>query len=112
MPVSRSSSQLLAAVTLLAGGLLAGCSGSVSVGDETTVDADQVAGRVSDQLEQRVGRAPDSVDCPDDLDAEVGATVRCTLTDGETQLGVDVTVTEVDGDTVRFSVQVDDQPKG
>lgn len=39
------------------------------------------------------------------------ATVRCTLTDGETQLGVDVTATEVDGDTVRFSVQVDDQPK-
>lgn len=110
MPVPRSSSSALAALALLAGGLLAGCSASVSIGNDT-VDADELASQVSDQLEQQVGRAPDSVDCPEDLDAEEGATTRCTLTDGGVEVGVDVEVTAVEDDTVSFDIQVDDAPQ-
>lgn len=50
------------------------------------------------------------VTCPDDLTAEVGATTRCTLTAGGTELGVDVEVTEVSGGDVSFDIQVDEQP--
>jgi hypothetical protein len=38
------------------------------------VEADDVASQVSDQLEAEVGQRPDSVDCPEDLQGEVGAT--------------------------------------
>lgn len=88
---------------------LAGC--SLEVGNSGPVPASEVAQQVSDQLEARVGRAPDAVECPDDLEAEVGATLRCTLTDGDTELGVDIEVTEVDGSDVRFDIQVDDAPQ-
>ena len=58
-----------------------------------------------------VGRAPDSVDCPDDLKGEVGATTRCTLRDGGESYGVDVNVTKVEGTDVKFDLKVDDQPQ-
>ena len=87
-------------------GVLAGCgAGSVASGD--------VATAAEDSLEEQVGQRPD-VSCPEDLEAEVGATTRCTLTadglDGE--YGVTVTVTEVDGDRASFDVEVDQEPQG
>ncbi|WP_448626050.1 DUF4333 domain-containing protein [Geodermatophilus sp. URMC 64] len=85
---------------------LAGCG-------TATVTADDVATAAEDTLEEQVGARPD-VTCPDDLEAKVGATARCTLTadglDGE--YGVTVTVTKVEGDTASFDVQVDQQPQG
>ncbi len=80
---------------------LTGCSGTV------VVEADDVASQVSDQLEAEVGQRPDSVDCPEDLQGEVGATTRCELTAGAETLGVLVTVTAVDGDVVSFDIEVD-----
>jgi Domain of unknown function (DUF4333) len=89
-------------VVLLA---LAACgAGSVSKGD--------VATAVADQVESQAGARPD-VRCPDDLDADVGATTRCTLTlegvDGE--YGVTATVTKVEGDQAFFDIQVDTEPQ-
>jgi hypothetical protein len=85
---------------------LAGCgAGTVSKADLATA--------AENLLEKQVGQRPD-VTCPDDLEAEVGATMRCTLTaeglDG--RYGVTVTVTKVDGDQARFDVQVDTEPLG
>lgn len=80
---------------------LIGCSGTV------VVEADDVASQISDQLEAEVGQRPESVDCPEDLQGEVGATMRCELTAGEDVLGVTVTVTEVDGENVSFDIEVD-----
>jgi hypothetical protein len=78
-----------------------------------SVDADDVATGAEDALEKQVGARPD-VTCPEDLEAEVGAKTRCTLTaeglDGE--YGVSVTVTAVDGDDVNYDVLVDDEPTG
>ncbi len=93
---------LLLSAPVLAGGLAA-C-GNV-------VLAEDVATAAEDSLEEQVGIRPD-VTCPEDLDAEVGAQTRCTLTvEGEPdEYGLTVTVTAVeDGDT-EFDVVVDDQP--
>jgi hypothetical protein len=95
--------RLLLATTVLALGLGACGSGSLS--------ADDVAEGAEDALETQVGARPD-VTCPEDLEAEVGAETRCILTAGDdpTEYGVTVTVTSVEGDTANFDVEVDDEP--
>ena len=95
---------LLVAAPLLSLGLT-GCGG--------TVDAGDVATAAEDALEEQVGARPDIV-CPDDLEAEVGAETRCTLTAGDdpAEYGVTVTVTAVDGGDAEFDVVVDEAPRG
>ena len=90
-------------VTLMLGATACG-SGSVSTAD--------LEAEVSAQLEQLVGQAPDSVDCPDALPAEVDAEVRCTLTSGDTMFGLTLTVTSVEDGKALFDVVVDDAPQG
>ncbi|WP_299056122.1 DUF4333 domain-containing protein [uncultured Nocardioides sp.] len=92
----------LAAGATLALGLLGGCASTVSAGD--------VEEQITSQLTEQVGTEPENVDCPDDLEAEEGATTTCTLeADGE-EYDVAIEVTGVDGDNVNFSIQVADQP--
>ncbi|WP_026123575.1 DUF4333 domain-containing protein [Nocardiopsis chromatogenes] len=112
--------------------LAAGCSFSASVGDmepvgspdagqeggqesggeAAAVSADEVARQASDVLAETTGQTPDSLTCPEDLPAEVGASIRCELTaDGQT-LGVTVTATAVEGTNVDFDVVVDETPMG
>ena len=76
-----------------------------------TVDKNQVAKLISDQLTQQVGKKPDAVTCPDNLKGNVGATLRCEATDGGQTYGVNVNVTSVDAGDVKFDFKVDDQPK-
>ena len=83
---------------------------SFSAGTNVSVDKGDLAKEISAQLEKQVGRAPESVECPDDLKGEVGATTRCTLNDGGETYGVDVNVTKVEGTDVKFDLKVDDQP--
>ncbi|UED83255.1 DUF4333 domain-containing protein [Streptomyces profundus] len=91
----------LAALTVLLAG---GCSS----GGDPVVDKEEVAEKVSSALEEQIGQAPDDVTCPEDLPAEVGASIRCELTaDGDT-LGVTVTATAVDGTDAELDIQVDD----
>lgn len=85
--------------------LAAGCGSS-------SVDASDIEDQISSELERQVGAAPESVDCPDDLDAEVGAETRCELSDSGATLGVTVTVKEVDDGEVRFDIAVDEAPEG
>jgi len=88
---------------------LAAC--SFGAGSTESVSADDVAEGAADALEEQVGARPD-VTCPDDLEAEVGAETRCTLsvTGDDQEYGVTVTVTSVEGDTANFDVEVDDEP--
>lgn len=72
---------------------------------ESTVEQE-----VSDQLEAQVGTAPDEIDCPDDLVGRVEEEMRCVLRAGEDELGVTLTVTEVEGQDVRFDIEVDQEP--
>jgi hypothetical protein len=94
------------AVSVLA---LTGCSGEVSVGGDASIDRAELEREVSAQLEETVGQAPDLIECPGDLDAKEGTEMRCTLTAGEDELGVTVTVTAVDGGNVDFDIQVDEE---
>ena len=76
-----------------------------------TVDKNQVANSISDQLAQQFGSKPDSVTCPDNLKGTVGATLRCELTDKGQTYGVTVTVNDIQGGNVSYGFKVDDQPK-
>lgn len=94
---------LVAAPAVVLSFALAGCSSSV------TVEQSEVEEQISAELEEQVGQAPDDISCPGDLEGEEGETMECTLTAGEDELGVQVEVTSVDGDDVRFDIQVDEQ---
>jgi Domain of unknown function (DUF4333) len=84
---------------------------SFSTGTSVSVDKDELAKQISAQFEKQVGRAPESVECPDNLKGEVGATTRCTLNDAGNTYGVDVNVTKVEGTDVRFDLKFDDEPR-
>lgn len=95
--------------TIIAGGAvvvalpaLAGCMGS------TTVSQSEVEHQVSASLEEQIGQAPDKITCPGDLEGEVGTEMRCELeAEGDT-IGLTVTVTSVENNTVEFDIEVDD----
>ena len=101
---------LLAAVPALLSGLAA-C--SFSIGGSDVLEAETVATEAEKALEEQVGSRPD-ISCPDDLEAEVGAETRCTLTaDGDPdEYGVTITVTAVEGDDAEFDIVVDEGPQG
>lgn len=70
----------------------------------------QLEEQIKTQLTAQVGQAPDSIECPGDLEGKVGATQRCVLTADGTKLGVTATVTSVEGNNVKFDIKVDQQP--
>ena len=78
-----------------------------------TLVADEVATQAENAREEEIGARPDIV-CPEDLEAEVCARTRCTLTAGgePTEYGVTITVTAVDGTDAQFDVEVDPRPQG
>jgi len=90
--------------------LSTGCSFDFSFGGPGAVAADEVAERSSEMLAEQIGQAPDDLTCAEDLPAEVGAEIRCELTEGGESLGVTITTTSVDGSDVQWDVQVDDAP--
>jgi Domain of unknown function (DUF4333) len=71
---------------------------------EKTVAKDDVANQIDAKVNERAGHNPDSVTCPGDLRAKVGAVLECQMTDNGQTSGVDVTVTSVDGDNVNFDI--------
>lgn len=73
-----------------------------------TLDQEQVEEQISTQLQEQVGRAPEEVTCPGDLEGEVGTTMVCQLSDSGQTLDVTVTVTSVEGSTVNFDIAVAD----
>ncbi|WP_040797257.1 DUF4333 domain-containing protein [Nocardia higoensis] len=96
----------LAGMIALACLTVAGC--SVNIGSSTpTVKEADLERSVAQTLADQVGQEPDEVDCPDDLEGEVGAVLECTLTaDGVTH-NLTVTVTSVEDDKVNYDVEVD-----
>jgi hypothetical protein len=81
-------------------------------GGTKSVSQAEVEKQVSTQLTKQVGQKPDSISCPDDLPAEKGSTMRCTLEAGGTSIGLTVTVTSVEDSNVKFDIQVDDKVAG
>src|SRR5436190_11477 len=85
----------------VAGGVLLGLSGCSSYVDKTDVQQ-----KITDFYQERTSRAPDKAECPDDLPAEVGKSIRCTVTGAGETYGVTVTATKVEGSDVNFDMQV------
>jgi hypothetical protein len=85
--------------------------GTEAPADAGSVAAQEVERQTTDQLAQITGQRPADVDCPGDLEAEVGASMRCVVTASDgTQIGATLTVTSVDGTTANWDIVVDDAP--
>lgn len=89
----------------------AGCEGSVSVG-EKTISKSEVEAQAATQLAAQVDQPEPEITCPDDLKAEVDATMECTLVaEGETtEYPVTITVTSVEDGTAKFDIKVGEAP--
>jgi hypothetical protein len=94
----RNAARVLALVA--AAGILAGC-GTASVN----------AADVEEQAKAQFGEQfpVDSVDCDEDLPAEVDATITCVLVSDGTAFEMTVTTTEVDGGEVSFDLELTDE---
>jgi hypothetical protein len=91
----RRSSLVVIGVLVLA---LAGCG-------EDAIAADDVESTAVDEFSQQF--EVQSVDCPDDLPAEVGAEITCVLVDGAGgEFEMTATVTSVDGDRADFDLEI------
>lgn len=106
VPPATPAFAVLLAALLPVVAALSGC------GSSSTVEADDVEAQVSEALAAEVGEAPDGVSCPGDLEAEVGATIRCELEAGGLTYGVTVRVTGIDGDAAALDIRVDDDTAG
>ena len=100
------NARCLVALTALAGLALAGCSFSVGSSTPTVKEAD-LERSVTSTLTDKIGQAPQNVDCPDDLEGKVGAVLNCTLSIDGTARTMTVTVTSVEGEKVNFDIAVD-----
>lgn len=69
------------------------------------VDQQDVEQQISEKFGSEFDQVGD-VSCPEDLAAEVDATVTCVMTGDGQEYDVDVTVTSIDGDKVLFDMEV------
>jgi hypothetical protein len=83
-------------------GLVAGAS-SCSSGP-STVDKTDIQNQISSKMTDASGNKPDSVNCPNELNATVGAATDCQMTVKGEPYNVNVTVTSVEGDKVKFDM--------
>ena len=89
-----------------AAGLMAGvgaCSCSIGTSSHA-VSKNDVAQQVTSKLTDAAGNKPDSVTCPSDLEAKVGAQLNCTMKVKNQTFNVNVTVTSVNGSDVKFDL--------
>jgi Domain of unknown function (DUF4333) len=78
---------------------------SCSVGSSShAVSKDDVASQISAKMTDPAGLKPQSVTCPNDLAAKVGAQVDCTMKSNGQSYAVNVTVTSVNGSDVKFDM--------
>ncbi|BBX72744.1 DUF4333 domain-containing protein [Mycobacterium shinjukuense] len=77
---------------------------SFSVGSSRTVSKADVANQISAKMTDAQGNKPDSVNCPSDLLAKVGAQLNCEMRVNDTIYNVNVTVTSVEGKDVKFDM--------
>ena len=63
---------------------------------------DEVAASLLDDLEQQLGRRPDSAQCTGDLEGKRGNTVDCTVSTGTDTSAYTLTVTTVSGGSIKY----------
>jgi hypothetical protein len=88
-----------------AAGLMAGAGAcSCSVGSSHSVSKSDVASQITSKMTDAAGNKPDSVTCPGDLPAKVGAQLNCEMKVKSQVFNVNVTVTSVNGNDVKFDM--------
>ena len=97
--------------TLLVSGAAAGlmasagaCSCSIGASSSHAVSKTDVAQQITSKLTDAAGNKPDSVTCPSDLPAKVGAQLNCEMKVKNQTFNVNVTVTSVNGNDVKFDM--------
>jgi hypothetical protein len=83
-------------------GLIAGAAACSS--GPKTVNQSDVQNQITSKLTDASGNKPDSVSCPSQLNASVGATTNCQMKVKGEPYNVNVTVTGVDGNQVKFDM--------
>lgn len=94
-------------VTGAAAGLIAtasACSCSIGSSSSHGVPKGDVASQISTKMTDPAGLKPESVSCPNDLPAKVGAQLDCTMKSNGKNYDVNVTVTSVNGSDVKFDM--------
>jgi hypothetical protein len=89
-----------------AAGLMAGvgaCSCSIGTSSHA-VSKNDVAQQITSKLTDGAGNKPDSVTCPGDLPATVGAQLNCEMKVKNQTFNVNVTVASVNGSDVKFDM--------
>ena len=77
------------------------CDQPASGGAWNRLDKCVLESQVQSQLSKEVGQQVPPITCPDEIDADVGATTTCTFTGAEGTFNVTVTVTKVQwGETI------------
>lgn len=97
----RLAPVLLACAALAAAFAATGCEGAI--------DGERMEEEIASRLESRLGRVPDSVECPGGgLSAEDGAAIECEVTAGGQTYDATVTVTGVQDGGLDYSVELDE----
>jgi hypothetical protein len=96
----RTLSAAGAAASLMAAAGACSC----SVGTSSSVSKSDVASQITAKMTDGAGNKPESVTCPADLPAKVGAKLDCTMKVKDQQFNVNVTVTSVNGSDVKFDM--------
>jgi hypothetical protein len=88
-----------------AAGLMTGLGAcSCSVGSSHAVSKSDVASQITAKMTDAAANKPESVDCPNDLPAKVGAQLNCEMKVKKQPFNVNVTVTSVNGSDVKFDM--------
>jgi Domain of unknown function (DUF4333) len=88
-----------------AAGLMTGLGAcSCSVGSSHAVSKSDVASQITAKMTDAAGNKPESVNCPNDLPAKVGAQLNCEMKVKNQPFNVNVTVTSVNGSDVKFDM--------
>ncbi len=105
----RQTTLILAIATAL---LISACGGEVNVevGGNSLSKEDIEAGATA-ALTKQVGEAPASLVCPSDLDAKVGESEVCTLTDDKgNEYDTTVTITKITDGVADYDIKVAARP--
>jgi hypothetical protein len=77
---------------------------SFSAGSSHTVAKRDVENQITAKMTDAAGNKPQTVTCPGDLPAKVGAQLNCEMKVKDQTFNVNVTVTSVDGSDVKFDM--------
>ena len=93
-------------VSAAAAGLMASAGAcSCSIGSSShSVGKSAIAGAITSKMTDAAGNKPDSVNCPGDLPAKVGAQLNCEMKVKSQTFNVNVTVTSANGNDVKFDI--------